>query len=126
MNVEGVTLTQLWYTNTDVTFTGIALENATVTATINGTTGSTTADASGNWSYTTTLNEADNSVSFESGGSTISFTLTIGTLPEGVGGLTTAETPTVGITTPTFILIFLGTLFLSSAFFLLRKNFLKA
>jgi hypothetical protein len=126
MNVDGVTYNQLWYTNTNVTFTGTALQNATVTATINGAAGTAIADASGNWSYTATLNQGDNTVSFESGGSNISFTLTIGTVPEGVGGLTTAQTPTVGTTTPTFILIFSGILFLSSAVFLLRKNLLKA
>jgi hypothetical protein len=126
LNVDGVTYDRLWYTNTNVIFTGTALQNATVTATTNGVAGTTIADASGNWSYTATLNQGDNTVSFESGGSTISFTLTIGEVPADVGGLAAAQTPTVGTTTPTLILIFLGILSLSSAIFLLRKNFLKA
>ena len=126
LNVEGVTYNQLWYSSTSVTFTGTALQDAIVTATINGTSGTTTADASGNWSYSATLNEGDNTVSFESGGSTVSFTLTIGEVPADVGGLTAAQTPTVGMTTPTLVFVFLGILSLSSAVFLLRKNFLKA
>ncbi len=75
LNVDGVTYDQLWYTNTNVTFTGTALQNATVTATINSASGTAVADAAGNWSYSATLNQGDNTVSFESGGSTISFTL---------------------------------------------------
>lgn len=126
LNVDGVTYDQLWYTNTNITFTGTALQNATVTATINSASGTAVADAAGNWSYTATLNQGDNTVSFESGGSTISFTLSIGEVPANVGGLTAAQTPTVGTTTPTLVLIFLGILSLSSAVFLLRKNFLKA
>jgi hypothetical protein len=126
MNVEGVTYNQLWYTNTNVTFTGISTANAAVTANINGTSGSTTADASGNWSYTTTLNEGDNSVSFTSNESTISLTLTIGTVPEGVGALAAAETPTVGIAQPTLFLLFLGITSIFSAVFFFRKSLLKA
>lgn len=126
LNVDGVTYDHLWYTNTNITFTGTALQNATITATINGAGGTAIADASGNWSYTATLNQGDNTVSFESGGSMISFTLSIGEVPAEVGGLTAAQTPTVGTTTPTLVLIFLGILSLSSAIFLLRKNFLKA
>lgn len=124
--MEGVTYDHLWYTSTNVTFTGITTANAAVTANINGTSGSATADASGNWSYTTTLNEGDNSVSFTSNESTISFTLTIGEVPEGVGGLPEAETPTVGTIEPTIIFLLLGIISVSSAIFLLRKNLLKA
>ena len=126
MNVEGVTYNQLWYTNTNVTFTGITTANAAVTVNINGTSGSTTADASGNWSYTATLNEGDNSVSFTSNESTISFTLTVGEVPEGVGGLPEAETPTVGTIEPTVIFILLGVVSISSAIFLLGKRFAQA
>ena len=121
LNVDGVTYDHLWYTNTNVTFTGTALQNATVTATISGASGTTIADAAGNWSYTATLNQGDNTVSFESGGSTISFTLTIGEVPVNVGSLPTAETPTVGIITPTIASLFLGILFVSTPLFLRKK-----
>lgn len=126
LSVEGVTYTQLWYSNGSVTFTGIALENAQVTATIDGTSETVTADASGNWSYTANLTDGDHQVSFASNESTISFTLTIGSVPETVGSLPTAETPTVGTVTPTIVFLFLGTFLLSSAIFFLKKNLLKA
>ena len=125
MSVEGATYNQLWYSSTNVTFTGTALANATVTATINGASSTITADASGNWSHSATLNEGDNTVSFESDGSTVSFTLTIGALPEGVGGLPEAATPTAGIVTPTLALFLMGGSLLLLGLFFFGKSYLK-
>jgi hypothetical protein len=105
MDVDGVTYDHLWYTGGNVTFTGIALADASVTATIDGTGSSVTADSSGNWSYSTSLAAGDHTVSFTSNESTISFTLTIGEVPAGVGGLPTATTPTAGTITPTLLVI---------------------
>jgi len=121
LNVEGVTYDHLWYTNGNVTFTGIALANAQVTATIDSTSNTISTDSSGNWSYTTSLTNGDHQVSFASGESTISFTLTIGEVPANVGSLPTAETPTVGIITPTIASLFLGILFVSTPLFLRKK-----
>lgn len=121
LNVDGVTLNHIWYTNGNVTFTGIALENAQVMATIDGTSETVNADASGNWSYTASLLNGDHQVSFTSNESTLSFTLTIGEAPADVGSLPTTETPTVGIVTPTIALISLGIL-LTSFSFVLRKR----
>lgn len=126
LNVEGVTYTQLWYSNGNVTFTGIALENAEITATIDGTSETITADASGNWSYTASLADGDHQISFASNESTVSFTLTIGEVPANVGALPTAETPTVGIISPTLGLLLFGMFFLLSAFYFLKRSFLKA
>ncbi len=126
LNVEGTTYKHLWYTNNRVTFTGTALQNATVVATINGTSETITADSSGNWSYTANLNQGDNSVSFESDGGTISFTLTIGEVPENVGPIPQAETPTVGIITPTMTFLFLGVLLISSGYFFYKKSLIKS
>ena len=110
LNVDSVTYSHLWYTNGNVAFTGIALENAQVTATIDGASTTVTADSSGNWSYSTTLADGDHEVSFTSNESTVAFTLTIGQdVPEGIGALPEAETPTVGIITPTFLLLLFGT-----------------
>lgn len=124
LNIDGVTYKHLWYTNGNVSFTGIALTNAQVTATIDGASKTITADSSGNWRYSTTLSDGDHQVSFVSNESTISFTLTIGKeIPEGVSTLPTAETPTVGTVTPTIAILLSGILlFLSPV--LLRKRFL--
>ena len=108
MNVDGVTYDHLWYTSESVTFTGIALADASVEATIDGTASSVTADASGNWSYSTSLTAGDHAVSFTSNESTISFTLTIGEVPAEVGALPAATTPTAGTAGPTMILFLVG------------------
>lgn len=123
LNVDGVTISQIWYTNgSNLSFTGIALENTDVTANIDGVTATVTADASGNWSYTTSLTDSDHAVSFTSNDSTIAFTLTIGEVASEAGALPSAETPTVGIMTPTIILLCLGSLLVGSPFFL-KKAF---
>jgi len=126
LNTEGATLSHLWYSNSSVTFTGTALGNATVTATIDGTTNTATADASGNWSYSTTLAEGDHQISFSSDGSTISFTLTIGQPPADIGSLPTATTPTAGNATPTIIFLSSGGLLILSFLFLSRKRILRS
>lgn len=125
LDVEGATFTQLWYSNGNVAFTGIALENASVTATIDDTSETVTADSSGNWSYATTLADGDHQVSFTSDGSTVSFTLTIGEVPADIGSLPTATTPAVGTVTPTLIFLFSGIFLISSALFLFKKNLLR-
>lgn len=125
LNVEGATLTQLWYSSENVTFTGTALENASVTATIDGTSETVTADASGNWSYTASLSEGDHQVSFVSDGSSISFTLTIGEPPADIGSLPTTATP-AGTIEPTIAILFLGIASIASGVLLLKKDFLRA
>lgn len=120
LNVEGITYNHLWYTDGNVTFSGVALQNAQITATMDGNNQTATADASGNWSYSTTLTNGDHSISFASDGSTVSFTLTIGEVPADIGNLPAASTPAVGIVTPTFLLLFLGTFLILSPVFLKR------
>lgn len=108
MSVDGVTYDQLWYSSGDVTFTGIAGASEAVTIVIDGTSSSVTSGADGNWNYSTTLAEGDHVMSFASSGGSVAFTLTIGATPEGVGALTPAETPTVGVSWPTMTLIASG------------------
>lgn len=125
LNVEGTTLTQLWYTSGNVTFTGTALENAQVTATIDGTSETVTADSSGNWSYSATLVEGDHQVSFASDAGSVSFTLTIGEAPVDIGSLPTATAPAAGVATPTITMLFVGTVLVLSAFLLHKKSLLR-
>ena len=121
LNVDGVTYNHLWYTDGKLTFSGIALANSSVTATIDSTTSAVTADSSGNWSYGATLADGDHQVSFSPKEGSVSFTLTIGkNLPPGVGQLPSAQTPTVGIVTPTVVILFSG-MFLVFSSLLLKK-----
>lgn len=122
LNVDGLVYSHLWYTNGNVTITGGTLPNETVTTTVDGAAATVTADASGNWSYTTTLATGDHAMSFSSIASTVSFTLTIGALPDGVGGLPTATAPTVGNIGPTMLLLAIGLGLLATPLFFLRKT----
>lgn len=122
LNIEGVTYKQLWYTNGNLTFTGIALQNAQVTAAIDGDNQTVNADSLGNWSFSTILAGGDHQISFSSGGSAVAFTLTIGEAPADIGSLPTAATPAVGTVTPTFLLLFWGMVLTLSPVFL--KKFL--
>lgn len=126
MNVDGTTLNHLYYSSTNVTFTGEAVANATVTAQINSFSESVTADSSGSWSYSGILNNGDNIVSFTSNDSTISFTLTIGEVPAGVGSLTKSETPTVGTATYTIEILLAALVFIIGSVYLLKRSELRA
>jgi len=122
LNVDGVTYDHLWYSGTNVTFTGITPTGTEVTATIDGTSAAATVDEAGNWTYTTTLTEGDHAVGFSSSAGSVSFTLTIGPTPEGVGALSPPETPTVGIITPTLLALAGGSAFLLLGFYSLRRR----
>lgn len=114
LDVDGVTYKHLWYTNgNNLLFTGVALQNTQVTATIDGASNTTTADSSGSWSYSKTLTGGDHQISFSSGGSSVSFTLTIGEVPANIGSLSKVESPTVGTITPTIALLSFGVLLAS-------------
>lgn len=122
LNVDGVTYSHLWYSSTNVTFTGITPAGTDVTATIDGAANAATVDAGGNWTYTTTLTEGDHPVQFSSSAGSVSFTLTIGATPDGVGALTPPATPTVGIISPTIIAIAGGSAFLLFGMLTLRRR----
>lgn len=123
LDVEGGIYSQIWYTSENVTFKGVAPAGNSVTAVINGASNTVTADANGNWSYSTSLNQGDNSVSFTTeGANNLSFTLTIGEVPEGVGEIPKAETPSAGVGYPTIFLLTGGSAFLLFASYELVKK----
>ena len=124
LNVDGLVYTHLWYTKGAVTFTGGTLPNEVVTATVDGTAATATAAETGNWTFSTTLTEGDHTISLSSIASTVSFTLTIGPVPSGVGGLPTATAPTVGNAMPTFLLLLVGSGLIGIPFFVSKKFFL--
>lgn len=122
LDMTGVTYDQIWYTSGSVTFTGTSTAGSEVTAAIDGTSETVTADGAGNWSYSTTLADGDHSVSFSSDAGSKSLTLTIGeSLPDGVGGLPTSETPVAGTTTPTILLFSTGILLITTPLLLKRR-----
>jgi hypothetical protein len=98
-----------WYQSQNPTLSGITAPSATVEVSVNGTVQTVTADASGHWTATTTMPAGDHSVSLNSSGSVISFTLHINqTMPTGISAPAAATQPVAGITTPTLFLILGG------------------
>lgn len=78
VDTSGRQISHWWYSGTVVTFSGEAGPETSVTVKINGNTSNVNADTSGEWSYSTTLEEGDHEVSFSNNGSEIKFTLTTG------------------------------------------------
>lgn len=118
-SVGGATFIQgashFWVTSTKPTFSGITTANATVSGTVGSQAVSATADASGNWSWTpTTALAGDNAVTITSGSTTVSFTLTIGAVPENIataGGSTLAP---AGSVNPTLFILIAGSILVAS------------
>jgi hypothetical protein len=118
---------QIWYTNTTITFTGTATAGSTVTATIDGVSEAAAVDSAGNWSYTKTFTAEDHQVTLASDSETISFTLTAGqTVPSDYSGSTASGTPTAGFVSPTLIFAISGTLLAVIGLVLTRKSLLKS
>ncbi len=117
-------LSHWWYTGNSPVFRGEAGPGADIIVDIDGSQAQIAADSAGNWVYSATgLSEGDHSISFASGGSTIAFTLTIGTANVDWGAVEAGGSqtlPTVGIILPGIILMSGGTFLIS-----LGKKLLK-
>lgn len=126
VNTGGQQLSHWWYTNSNPIFLGEAPAGSTVTVSIDGAQISVTADGNNNWSHTASgLTSGDHSVSISNNGSTISFTLTIGSENidwEAVNNGTSETLPTVGIVLPTLLLSSTGLSLLFGAKRLSKKD----
>lgn len=114
----GRQISHWWYSGTSPVFHGEALPGANINADIDGSVVQFAADSSGNWDYAVpvALTAGDHKIIFSSEGSTIEFTLTIGS--DGVNwdavGKGGEETmPTVGTTWPTTLIAMVGVLSLA-------------
>ena len=111
MDVQGTAYPQYWYSGTNPTITGKAPADSTITITIDGTSGTTTSDATGVWSYQVTAVEGDHLVTLATdAANSYTFTLTIGEMTESSGGgaISTPDMPAAGVGTPTVILLAVG------------------
>ncbi len=108
VNTSGQQISHWWYTRSNPTFVGEALAGSGVTISIDGSETSVTADGSGSWSYTSgTLTSGDHSISMASNGSTINFTLTIGSENvnwDAVNSGASETLPAAGTVLPTILL----------------------
>lgn len=129
VDMSSTNYSEYYYTSLTVPFSGTAAANASVTITVDGVANNTTADASGNWSYTHTFTQGAHTVAFaENGVEARSFTLNAGSsVPS-----TTTTTVGTGSSSPTttlpdagvgiYTIIFgLGGLILLAAPFVINK-----
>ncbi len=110
LSTGGAMYPEWWYTGQNAQLCGTADANATVTVSVDGSSGSTTADAEGDWCYATTTPTGDHAIVITSGGESYSFTLHAGqNYVPGAGGTTqtTQSTSQVPITGSDQIMILL-------------------
>jgi hypothetical protein len=115
VNTSGQQISHWWYTGSMATMKGEAATDDTVTISIDGTETTTTANGEGNWTYVPeSLSDGDHEVVLSSGGSTISFTLTMGAENvdwDAVNNGSGEALPAAGILFPTLGLSMLGLIF---------------
>src|SRR3989338_97938 len=117
---------QFWVTSTKPTFTGVTDASAQVTGTVGSESVSATADSSGNWSWTPAADlSGDNSVTITSGSTTVSFILTIGSVPESIATASGGTLAPAGTFTPTLAILGFGIFLTSLGFFGLSKSSIK-
>ena len=130
-SIGGVTFvqgaSQFWVTSAKPTFSGVTTANTPVSGTVGSQTVSATADASGNWSWTPTADLAgDNTISITSGSQNVSFTLTIGALPENIASASGGTLAPAGTYLPTLLILGFGGILTVFGFWGLKRSFVKS
>ncbi len=115
---------QFWVTSARPTFSGVTSASAPVTGTVGSQTVSSTANASGNWSWTPTADlTGDNTVSITSGSQTVSFKLTIGSLPASIASASASSLAPAGSTFPTYLVVLFGGILTTFGLWGFKKSF---
>lgn len=109
----GRQISHWWYSSSKPVFSGEAMPGAAVVFDIDGSALEINADSSGNWNFVAQepLSDGDHQITITSDGSTIKFTLSIGTGNVNWDAVSSgsAETmPTVGTSWPTILLLLTG------------------
>lgn len=115
-----------WVTGSRPAFSGITGASASVSGTVGSQTVAATADSSGNWSWTPADDlSGDNQVTITSGSSTVSFTLTIGSLPADIASSSASTLAPAGTVAPTAVVALLGIVLTAFGLWGFRKTFLN-
>jgi len=118
---------QFWVTSSKPTIAGVTTASAQVSGTVGTQTLAATADASGNWSWTPAADlSGDNSVTITSGSTTVSFTLTIGSVPESIATASGGTLAPAGTFTPTLAILAFGVLLTTFGLWGLSRSFAKS
>ena len=118
---------QFWVTSPKPTFAGVTDASAQVSGTVGSQSVSATADASGNWSWIPAADlSGDNPVTITSGSTTVSFTLTIGSVPESIATASGGTLAPAGTFTPTLAILAFGVLLTTFGLWGLSRSFAKS
>ena len=127
VSTDGTWSSQWYHTDLQPSLSGDASAGKEVKITVDDNAYTTTADESGNWSWTPpeALSSGDHSVVLASSGGEIKFSLTLGkeNIDSSKIGKAGKKMPTVGVATPTMLLLGIGILFLLLP--QIKKLFLK-
>ena len=125
VNTSGQQISHWWYSGSTPIMTGEVVTGNTVTVSIDGIEATATVTDS-SWTYNPgSLTAGDHTIILTSGGSTINFTLTLGTENvnwEAIGKGSGETLPAAGVTFPTVALIGLAGLFFLTARKLAKQN----
>ena len=123
LTTNGASYNHWWYTVASPTLKGTAVPSTAVVVTIDSTSTTVTSDASGNWTAPTTMANGDHQVSLVSEGSTISFTLTIGSTMPGNSATPSGNTaPATGSGTQTMLMALGSIIVVASGLYLLKTK----
>ena len=113
-------------TSSKPTIPGVTTASASVSGTVSTQTLAATADASGNWSWTPAADlSGDNPVTITSGSTTVSFTLTIGSVPESIATAAGSTLAPAGSIAPTLAILGFGVLLTTFGLWGLSRSFAK-
>ena len=98
--------THFWVSGTKPTFSGLTTAGSNVDITIGDIKNGVVADASGNWSYTPTVDlSGDNTITVATADTSTTFTLTIGELPADIASASGSTLSPAGTINPTLFIL---------------------
>ena len=118
---------QFLVTSSKPTIAGVTTASTQVSGTIGAQTLAATADASGNWSWTPAADlSGDNQVTVATATTSVSFTLTIGALPENIATAAGSTLAPAGSIMPTLAILTFGVLLTTFGLWGLKRNYIKS
>src|SRR3989344_3902350 len=118
---------QFWVSSPRPAFSGVTDAGGNVDITIGTEKNGAVADSSGNWSFTPTVDlSGDNQVTVATATSSVTFTLTIGALPENIASASGSTLAPAGSLTPTLAILGFGVLLTTFGLWGLSRSFAKS
>lgn len=118
---------QFWVTSSKPTFSGVTEAGGNVDITVGTEKNVVVADSSGNWSFTPAADlSGDNQVTVATATTSVTFTLTIGALPENIASASGSTLAPAGSFAPTVAILGFGVLLTTFGLWGFRRSFVKS